>query len=146
MALNISLATEADLKSLTSIIMKARDTNLLRGLIYMRGKPENAETEEGLIYLDLLNITGDSKSRIFKAALRSGSRIVGFGSIQFQYGEVAEYSPPDYVPPGMNNELSALCSQESVAMHRKHLNGQKHVGQPNSSLAGVFHVVELTIL
>ena len=129
MAVNISLATEADLKGLISVFIKAQDTDLLHRLKFKRGQTDNDETETGLAHLDLLDQIKDSKSRVFKATLKSDGRVVGFGSTQFQYGEIAEYLEPDYTPDDFNGALASICGRECVELHRKHLNGQKHVGQ-----------------
>ncbi|MCJ1287092.1 hypothetical protein MMC26_006440 [Xylographa opegraphella] len=127
MSVKISLATEADVKGLTSVFLKTQESDPLHGLIFNRGKTENDETQAGLFHLELLHTLGDSQSRIIKASLVSGGRIVGFGVIRFHSGQIAEYTPATSCPEEMNGELIQLRDNKITAMHRKHLNDQKHV-------------------
>ena len=133
MSVKISFATKDDITSLWDIRMKAQGTNLLRGLIFNRGTPDDRKFENDAVNLDHSDRLDDPNSHIFKATLNSNRysnrRIVGFGCIRFQGKELIEPSPSK----GSESDLLDFALKECKAMRCTLLRDKEYVGQQRSS-------------
>ena len=153
MALEISLATDADIKTLAAISTAALEPDTLQHVVW-RQAPSPADATKAraeLAELDLYLSLHAPHCRVFKATVprdaatpprglkgkmvkmvKGGAReertIVGFGTIQFHHDGIAEYALPDWVPEGFDSEVNNECGRRTVEMHRRHLGERRHVG------------------
>ena len=152
MALEISPATDADLKVLAAIPSAEAPDLYQRAVWRPAAAPADAaQARTELLELDLYLALRAPHCRVFTATVprtdagpRRGIQgvvaralagapprtVVGWGSVQVEHDGVAAYAPPDYVPAGFDREVEEYCGRRMVEARRRHLGERKHVGEP----------------
>ena len=138
----IAMATPADMEGIATVLLRAMEPEMIdRFMVPFEGFEAAFNTKMEWAKQTYPKDVADLDKRIFKASLKGSSDIVGFGVITYSDGNLGDDRQDASLrkaqdaasDEGKREELTPAFAPfyfgSMSAIHKKHMRGQKHVGE-----------------
>ena len=138
---DIAMARSTDMESIATLLLRAMEPEMIdRFMVPFEGFEAAFEAKMQWAKQTYPKDIADPDKRIFKASLKGSNDIVGFGVITYSEGnfgddkqdasnQKARDVASDEVKREESPEFAPFYFGSMAAIHKKHMRGQKHVGE-----------------
>jgi hypothetical protein len=153
--IDITMATTDDLEACGHVMLQAMDTHLVdRFMVPEQGHEAAYKAKMNWFLISTTESLKNPAMRIFKATLKETDTIVGLGAIKYHDGNFGPLptsvnktekdptesgqlpTPAAALPPAQAKAFAPYYFSRTAEIHRKHMEGQKHVGEFKNFLLG----------